>query len=97
MEIYPGYHNDKHGMTQLGHIVLNAWLFGLIPDDEDCAGWNLGRMQALMEKVNSEWDKYGNLPSRLPAELRQRHAELYSMAMTEARKKGWDPELDEDD
>lgn len=97
MEIYPGFHNDKHGMTQLGHIVLDGWLFGFIPETEDCAGWNLGRMQDLMEKVNAEWDKYGNLPSRLPPELKQRHAELYSKAMAMAREKGWDPELGEND
>lgn len=97
MEIYAGYRNDKHGMTQLGRIVLDAWLFGLIPETEDCAGWDLGRMQALMEKVNAEWDQYGGLPSRLPPELRERHAGLYGKAMREAREKGWNPELDDED
>lgn len=97
MDIYPGFHNDKHGMTQLGRIVLDAWLFGLIPENEDCAGWNLGRMQALMEKVNAEWDQYGNLPSRLPPELQQRHTELYVKAMSMARERGWNPELGDED
>lgn len=95
--IYCGYHRDKHGMTQLGRIVLDGWLFGFIPETEDCAGWELARMQMLMEKVQGEWDKYGNLPSRLPAELRQRHAHLYDKAMRIARDKGWDPELDDED
>ena len=94
---YVGFNNDKHGMTQLGRIVLDAWLFGLLPESEDCAGWDLGRMQALMDKVEKEWDKYGNLPSRLPPELRQRHAELYDRAMALARSKGWNPELGDDD
>lgn len=94
---YPGLHHDKHGMTQLGRIVLDGWLFGLIPESEDCAGWGLGRMQALMEQVQAEWDKYGNLPSRLPKDLRQRHVELYQRAMQAARDKGWDPELGEDE
>jgi hypothetical protein len=94
---YVGFHNDKHGITQLGRIVLDGWLFGLIPGDEDCAGWEIGRMQGLMERVQNEWDKYGNLPSRLPTELRQRHAELYDRAMQNARAKGWDPELGEDE
>lgn len=94
---YVGFSNDKHGMTQLGRIVLDGWLFGFIPDDEDCTGWEFGRMQMLMDTVQSAWDKYGNLPSRLPPDLRQRHIELYERAIALARKKGWDPELGEDD
>lgn len=96
-KIYNGFSKDKHGMTQLGRIVLDGWLFGCIPESEDCAGWELSRMQILMDQVQSEWDKYGNLPSRLPVELRQRHSELYARAMSDARNKGWDPELGEDD
>jgi hypothetical protein len=96
-EVYVGLRNDKHGMTQLGRIVLDGWLFGLIPETEDCAGWDLGRMQILMEKVEVEWDKYGNLPSRLPPDLRQRHTELYARATAVAREKGWDPELGDED
>lgn len=94
---YAGFNNDKHGITQLGRIVLDSWLFGLIPETEDCAGWNLARMQGLMEKVQGEWDKVGGLPSRLPEDLRRRHAELYGRAVTAARAKGWDPELGEDE
>ena len=97
MNTYAGFHQDKHGMTQLGRIVLDGWLFGLIPESEDCAGWDLGRMQMLMEKVQAEWDKYANLPSRLPMELRERHAEIYARALVQARDKGWDPELGEDE
>lgn len=93
---YVGFHNDHHGITQLGRIVLDGWLFGFIPESEDCAGWDLGRMQILMDKVEREWDKYSNLPSQLPPELRGRHAALYERAMAEARGKGWDPELDDE-
>lgn len=96
-ETYVGFHNDKHGITQLGRIVMDGWLFGFIPETEDCAGWDLGRMQILMDKVEREWDKYASLPSRLPPELRQRHAAIYAKAMAEARNKGWDPELGEED
>lgn len=96
-ETYVGFHNDKHGITQLGRIVMDGWLFGFIPESEDCTGWDLGRMQILMDKVEKEWDKYANLPSRLPPELRQRHAEIYTKAMAEARNKGWDPELSDED
>jgi len=95
--IYCGFSNDKHGMTQLGRIVLDGWLFGFIPEAEDCAGWEMGRMQMLMDQVQDEWDKYGNLPSRLPDDLRQRHVALYDKAMAQAKAKGWDPELGDDD
>lgn len=96
-QTYPGLHQDKHGLTQLGRIVLDGWLFGLIPETEDCRGWSLGRMQNLMEQVQGEWDKYANLPSRLPPPLLARHQQLYDGAISTARAKGWDPELGEDE
>jgi len=54
-------------------------------------------MQVLMEKIEAEWDKYNNVPSRLPDEFRARHAEIYAPATKEARAKGWYPELGDDD
>jgi hypothetical protein len=96
-KVYVGLNNDKHGLTQLGRIVLDARLFGFIPETEDCAGWDLARMQILMERIQDEWDKYGNLPSRLPDDLRQRHTEIYAEAMKQARSKGWNPELDDEE
>ena len=95
--LYVGFHQDKHGITQLGRVVLDGWLFGLIPETEDCAGWEIGRMQALMDQAAAEWDRYGNLPSRLPADLRQRHSDIYGRATATVRARGWDPELGEDD
>lgn len=95
--IYAGFHADAHGMTMLGRIVLDAWLFDLIPRSEDCAGWDLQRMQQLMDQVNKRWDEYGNLPSRLPPELLARHTELYDWAMQRARERGWNPELDDEE
>ena len=94
---YVGLHQDHHGITQLGRIVLDGRVFGFIPETEDCAGWDLGRMQMLMDKISAEWDKYANLPSRLPPELQQRHTEIYASAMAQAREKGWDPELGDDE
>lgn len=94
---YAGFHHDKHGITMMGRVVLDAWLFNFLPETEDCAGWDLGRMQVLMEKIETEWDKYNNLPSKLPTELRERHAALYKMAVERAREKGWDPALGDDD
>ncbi|HMM46743.1 MAG TPA: hypothetical protein PKC12_02035 [Thiobacillaceae bacterium] len=97
METYVGFYNDKHGMTQLGRVVLDGWLFGLLPESEDCSGWDIGRMQALMDKIEREWDRYANLPSRLPPELRARHTEIYEKAMALAKQKGWNPELGDED
>lgn len=94
---YAGLENDKHGLTQLGRIVLDGRLFGLIPETEGCEGWPLGRMQRLMEQVQDEWDKYSNLPSRLSPELFKRHGEIYGQAITVARTRGWNPELGEDE
>jgi hypothetical protein len=81
----------------LGRIVMDAWLFKLLPRDEDCAGWDLARMQNLMRQIEVKWDEYGNLPSRLPDDLRQSHAELYAWATERARTRGWNPELEEDE
>ena len=94
---YVGLNQDRHGITQMGRVVMDGWLFGFIPEPEDCAGWSLGQMQALMDKIDREWDKYGNLPSRLPDEMRQRHADLYARATVRARERGWDPELGDDE
>lgn len=94
---YAGLNSDKHGLTQLGRIVLDGRLFGIIPEMEDCTGWPLSRMQVLMEQVQCEWDKFSNLPSRLPSELLERHGEIYGRAIRDARNKGWDPELGEDE
>ncbi|MDP1652878.1 MAG: hypothetical protein Q8L56_09175 [Rhodocyclaceae bacterium] len=92
---YCGLAEDGHGITQLGRIVLDARVFGLISDTEDCAGRDLPRMQMLMQQVEERWDAYGNLPSRLPDELRARHAAIYAEATERARQQGWDPELDD--
>ncbi|MCX7898362.1 MAG: hypothetical protein N2441_10885 [Rhodocyclaceae bacterium] len=95
--VYVGYERDAHGLTQLGRIVLDARVFGLIAEDEDCAGWDLQRMLSLAHQVEARWDQWGNLPSRLPDELKARHAEIYAKAMARARALGWNPELDDDD
>ena len=70
---YAGFHHDKHSLTMRARVVIDGLLFGFIPETEECAGWSLGQMQALADKVDPGWDKYSNLPSRLPTELRQRH------------------------
>lgn len=90
---YIGLDNDRDGgLTLLGRLVLDARLFGLIPDDETCAGWDRGRLQGLMEQVNAKWDQHGGIPSRLPDDLRSRHSAIYEQQMSRARAQGWDPD-----
>lgn len=95
--LYPGLHHDGHGMTMLGRVVLDAWMFGLLPRTQDCAGWDLGRMQVLMNQVQDKWDAFAGLPSRLPPDLLAVHTELYEWAQTRARGLGWNAELGDDD
>lgn len=94
---YPGFYNDTHGITQLGRVVLDAWVFSILAEDEDCTGWDLGRMQNLMNEVEAKWDEFGNLPSRLPPDLLERHTRLYRDATERAARRGWNPELDDED
>lgn len=98
LQTYAGIDQDTNGgLTHLGRMVRDAWVFGLLPETETCAGWDAARMQNLHEKVYAAWEPYAHLPSRLPDELRERHARLYAAAITSARGQGWDAELGEDD
>ena len=97
-QIYVGVDKDNNGgLTHLGRMVRDAWIFGLLPETETCAGWDSARMQNLYEKVHAAWEPYAHLPSRLPEELRLKHTKLYDNAITAARKDGWSAELGEDD
>ncbi|MEQ1526373.1 MAG: hypothetical protein ABL902_08290 [Gallionella sp.] len=98
MENYVGIENDLFGgMTDQGRIIRDAWVFGLLPESEGCAGWNLGQIQELYEKVYAEWERHGHIPSRLPDGLRERYVQFYDKAVLRARAHGWDPEMGEDD
>lgn len=98
MHDYVGLNEDEHGgMTHLGRIVMDGWVFGIIPESETCKGWSAAQIQALYEKVYAAWEPYSHLPSRLPDALRQRHARIYAAAMATGRAQGWDPELGDDD
>ena len=92
---YVGIHNDQFGgMTSIGKNIRDAWVFELIPETETCEGWNLAGIDALLQKVNAEWDKYGCLVSRLPEELFERHQRIHGEAVKIAREKGWDGEYE---
>jgi hypothetical protein len=95
---YQGIDKDTQGaMNTTGNIIRDAWVFGIIPETETCAGWSLGQIQALYDQVDAAWEPYGHLASRLPDELRERHGRIYAAAVKRARAEGWDPELDEND
>lgn len=97
-KIYPGIHNDRFGgMTDIGRIIRDAWVFGLLPETETCEGWDYGRIESLYDRVHTAWAPYGHLASRLPPELRARHERIYAAALQRARELGWSPELGEDD
>lgn len=95
---YPGIDYDVHsGMTDIGKIIRDAWIFGIIPETERCVGWDYGRVQQLYDKVAEAWNPYGHLASRLPDDLRERHERIYSEAILRARAAGWNVELGDDD
>jgi hypothetical protein len=96
--IYRGLYDDIYGgMTDIGRIIKDAWVFGLLSEDETCAGWSYGRIQELHDKVYAAWEPHGHLVSRLPAELRERHQRIYAAATARARAAGWTAELDDED
>lgn len=97
-KIYPGIHKDKHaGMTMVGNIIRDAWVYGLIPEHETCEGWTFDQVEQLYDKVTAAREPYGHLASHLSPELRERHARIYEAAVKQAREAGWNPELDEGD
>jgi len=78
-------------MHSTGKMIRDAWVFDLLPETEDCAGWNDQRLEALNEQVSRAWNPYGHLPSNLPPELREKHARIFQAALEQARSKGWSP------
>jgi len=89
--------DPKGAMNTTGNIIRDAWVFGLIPEDETCEGWPVSRVNVLYDQVSNEWEKYGLLASNLPPELRERHKRIYDQAIANALAIGWDPEQDYDD
>lgn len=88
---------EGHGMTLTGRIIRDAWVFGLLPEGDGCAGRSAGDLQNLFEAVHQAWGPYGQLPSRLPPELAERHARIHAEAVARAKGMGWTSELGDDD
>ena len=92
-KLYVGLHKDVNGgLTPIGRIIRDAWVFELIPESENCEGWPLSRIDSLQHQVNAEWDKYGCLVSYLPPEIKERHQRIHDAALEKAREQGWEGE-----
>ena len=95
---YVGINNEVNGgMTTIGKIIRDAWVFELIPETETCEDWNFQGIDALLDKVNKEWDKYGCLVSHLPGDLFERHQRIHGAAVKNARAAGWSGEQETED
>jgi hypothetical protein len=93
--LYAGIDRDVNGgMTPTGKIIRDAWIFGLLPEQENCAGWDARRIEALWAQVSSEWEKYAFSVAALPPPLRERFGRIQEAALARARAAGWDPELE---
>ena len=95
---YIGIDNDINGaMTTIGKVIRDAWVFGIIEESETCKGWNFAGIDALLDKVNIEWDKYGCLVSHLPPELFEKHQRIHGKAIEDAKAAGWNGEMETED
>ena len=95
---YPGIHRDVYGgMTDLGRIIRDAWVLGVLAESETGEGWDRAQFDDLYAKVHAAWEPYGHLASRLPPELRARHERIYNEAVKTAKDMGWSAELDDDE
>lgn len=98
MQSYCGVYNDEAGgLTSLGRIVMDAWVFEIIPGSETCEGWDASRMEALSNQVAAVWVQYDNEPRNLPDDLRMRHAMIYERARMRGEQAEWDSNIDGDD
>ena len=98
LKTYVGIQNEiDGGMTAIAKMIRDAWVFGVIEETETCEGWNLQGIDALLDKVNNEWDKYGCMVSSLPPELFEKHQRIHGKAMEEAIAAGWCGEIETDD
>jgi len=84
--------NSYGGMTAIGNIIRDAWVIGILPEDETCKNWTYDRLQIVHDRTEEEWDKYSCLVSKLPDDLKQRHSRIYGEATEKARGVGWDPD-----
>ncbi len=96
--VYVGINHDINGgMTPIGKIIRDAWVFGIIEENETCEGWSGGQIDDLIQQVNQAWDQYGCLVSHLPKDLFERHQRIHGQAIQAAKQAGWSGEVETDD
>ncbi len=92
MKTYAGIDDDEQsGLTPIGGLIRDAWVFGILPEGETCAGWTENAMAVIHERVSEAWEQYGYAVMNLPTELRERHERIYRLAIQCALTHGWDP------
>jgi hypothetical protein len=95
---YVGIDKDINGgMTSIGKIIRDAYVFDIIEEAQTCEGWNLAGIDSLLQKVNDRWDEYGCLASNLPKNLALKHFKIHDKAIKKAKKAGWSGEIETDD
>jgi hypothetical protein len=89
---YPGLRGDLHGgMTDIGAIIRDAWVLGVLPETQDCRGWPLADIRRLHAQVDAAWAPYQHRVSCLPPALRARYVRIHAEHTRHGRERGWQP------
>ena len=97
-QIYAGIYDDESGgLSPTGRIIMDAWVFEIIPVSETCEGWNSSQVEELSRKVAAAWQQYDSSPRNLPDDMRMRHAMMYQQAKMRGERVVWDPNIDGDE
>jgi len=89
---YPGLQADLYGgMTDIGAIIRDAWVLGVLPEGQDCRGWTLAQIRDLHRRVSAAWAPYGHHYSALPPALRARYLRIQEQATRHGRERGCPP------
>ena len=40
------------GITMIGKIIRDTWVFGILPEGETCDSWEIGRIDDINHQVN---------------------------------------------
>jgi hypothetical protein len=87
---YPGLYRDLYGgMTDIGAIIKDAWVLGLLDESEDGRGWPLAKIRELHARVEAAWAPYEHQANRLPPVLRDRYLRIHEAAAVRSRDRGW--------
>ncbi len=97
-QTYCGIYDDKFGgLTALGNLIRDAWVFDILPESQTCKGWAIGAFEQLQDDLEAEKTKYGVSVRSWPEEIQARHFRIQDEAVKRAREHGWDPDADLED